>query len=62
MAEVAPLTSAHTHARNAARSTKTSQWDEAAHEHGRAASDFARAAKDTGDHEVGRRCTVEAVH
>nr|OQO29681.1 hypothetical protein B0A51_02586 [Rachicladosporium sp. CCFEE 5018] len=63
MAEVAPLTSAHTHARNAAQSTKTSQWEEAAREHSRAASDLGRATKDTGDHEALRTLRLlEAQH
>ncbi|KAK1085591.1 hypothetical protein LTR48_004391 [Friedmanniomyces endolithicus] len=54
MAEVAPLTTAHAHARKAAEETQHVRWTTAAEEHQYAASDFARAAKGTGDHEAFR--------
>jgi len=44
---------AHAHARSAARETENAQWDGAISEHQQAASGFARAARDTGDYEVG---------
>ncbi|KAM0716533.1 hypothetical protein Q7P37_007978 [Cladosporium fusiforme] len=52
MADVAPLNSAHVHARNAARETDKIHWDEAAEEHRNAAADFSRAAKTAGDSEA----------
>ncbi|KAK1052491.1 hypothetical protein LTR33_014439 [Friedmanniomyces endolithicus] len=54
MAEVAPLTTAHAHARKAAQETQHVHWTAAAEEHQYAASEFARAAKGTGDHEAFR--------
>ncbi|SMQ48522.1 unnamed protein product [Zymoseptoria tritici ST99CH_3D7] len=52
MAEMAPLTSAHTHARKAAEETQNINWLEAANEHQDAAIDFARASKSTNDSEA----------
>ncbi|KAK0254498.1 hypothetical protein LTS09_010619 [Friedmanniomyces endolithicus] len=54
MAEVAPLTTAHAHSRKAAEETQHVRWTAAAEEHQYAASDFARAARGTGDHEAFR--------
>ncbi|WPH03014.1 Hypothetical protein R9X50_00588800 [Acrodontium crateriforme] len=54
MAEAAPLTSAHAHARKAAKNTQEAHWSEAADEYLHAAHDFARASKDTTDGEARR--------
>ncbi|KAK4963038.1 hypothetical protein LTR10_000665 [Elasticomyces elasticus] len=52
MAEVAPLITAHAHARKAAEEIQHAQWAEAAEEHQHAAVDLARAAKTTTDNEA----------
>ncbi|KAM0693485.1 hypothetical protein Q7P36_006740 [Cladosporium allicinum] len=54
MADVAPVNSAHSHARKAAHETEKVHWDEAAEEHRSAAADFSRAAKTAGDSEASR--------
>ncbi|KAF2215241.1 hypothetical protein CERZMDRAFT_94655 [Cercospora zeae-maydis SCOH1-5] len=52
MAEAAALTSAQAHARKAAEETQQINWTQAAEEHGQAATEYARAAKTTGDSEA----------
>ncbi|GIZ45447.1 hypothetical protein CKM354_000861300 [Cercospora kikuchii] len=52
MAEAAALTTAQAHARKAAEETQQINWTQAAEEHGQAATEYARAAKSTGDSEA----------
>ena len=54
MAETAPLTQAHFHARKAAEETKGLHWKDAASEHDQAAVGFSKAARRTGDAEAHR--------
>ncbi|KAK5118278.1 hypothetical protein LTR62_002791 [Meristemomyces frigidus] len=52
MAEVAPLTSAHSHGRKAAFEAQHNHWSATVHEHQSAARDFARTARTTNDGEA----------
>ncbi|KAF2159688.1 hypothetical protein M409DRAFT_70868 [Zasmidium cellare ATCC 36951] len=52
MAELAPLTSAHAHARKAAVETDQMRMSEAAEEHQNAALNFAKASRGSNDHEA----------
>ncbi|CAK4020392.1 Hypothetical predicted protein [Lecanosticta acicola] len=52
MAEPAPLTAAHAHARRAAEETQQIHWSQAADEHEHAATDYARSARSTSDSEA----------
>ncbi|KAK4546673.1 hypothetical protein LTR36_001891 [Oleoguttula mirabilis] len=52
MAEAAPLSTAHAHARKAAHETQQIHWSEAANEHQSAATDYARASRSTSDVEA----------
>ncbi|KAK5128030.1 hypothetical protein LTR85_005147 [Meristemomyces frigidus] len=52
MAETAPLSMAHAHARKAEFETQQIHWNEAANEHQSAATDFARASRSSHDVEA----------